>query len=1053
MKQLFAISLVLLTTALSAQSYSFRSYSVEHGLAHPFIYDITQDDNGYLWIATGDGLSKFNGFKFNNYYPSEGLTEGFVSTLFNDSKNRLWLGHKEGGCTVLENNKFTSIESGQHFNSLVRAIREDQLGNIWLLSQHSGMIMVDDTGNLSPFKTMFAQLLLFDFQITNRGQLLLATNEGLFLYGINNKTSQPEFIRFVEDIPLTRINCIDESSTPGKYYVGTEDEGVYAIQVRNNHNIIVEEVAPELNLHSYNVQSILEDSDKSLWIGTFGSGLIHLAHHQKTSAYSMLGQFNEQNGLESADVKTLFRDREGNIWAGKFGGSRNAGGISSLNNNAFVYYNRPDKTDASFSAIHVRGNKYCFGLEGEVMVVDSGDFTQPAVYGKIHGLPEGTYTGVFTDPSGTVWAGNIQHGLFYKAATDTIFKPFELSKDRLSMAINDLTGDEEKIWIATKNGIYSIRQSDKSIAYFNQQNGLEHNVVKSVFLDESGNLWYCTVSAYLSYIKNGNIVNVVISEDQRVHDQVSITKDNQGNIWLATNGSGVFIFDYENIRTINNESHGLKSNFCYSIAVDYQNKVWIGHKGGMSCYNPSGNQLSILDQDDGMFLDFQPNAAFVDERGELWFGTDKKLVRYSPAKDAGNSIPPIVNIENIYINDEKQKSHDLKLEYGHYKARFEFLGLSFRKSNEVTYQYILEGHDQDWHELSDYSEAYYSKVDPGQYTFKVVAYNSDGVKSLGAAEVKLFIEKPFWQKAWFIGLGALAFVVLTVSLLKLRDRRQRLIRQYLKKTLDMRTKEVQAKSKELERKNKDITASIHYAKKIQDATLPNQGKLRDVFPDSFIYYKPRDIVSGDFYWFKQFGNKLLISVADCTGHGVPGALLSMIGSTKISSIAGKQEVRSPDEVMRQLDEELRLVLQQTNMSGSPQDGMDIAVCEIDLDTRYLRLCSAMTHVYISTRDGIEKIPGDRNSIGGNHLGREKQFTMHHRQMLPGETLFLSTDGYQDQFGGQEGKKLKRSGFIQLLKSLGSMDSPSQAVAINQHFTSWKNQHDQIDDVLVIGLKF
>lgn len=335
----------------------------------------------------------------------------------------------------------------------------------------------------------------------------------------------------------------------------------------------------------------------------------------------------------------------------------------------------------------------------------------------------------------------------------------------------------------------------------------------------------------------------------------------------------------------------------------------------------------------------------------------------------------------------------------------------------------------------------------------MVAFNSDGIKSLGAAEFHLFIQKPFWQRAWFILTAIASAIVLVIMIIKIRERRQKLVRKYLKKTLDIRTREVQAKSAELERKNKDITASIHYAKKIQDATLPPEKLLKESFPDSFIFYRPRDIVSGDFYWFRQFGDKLLISVADCTGHGVPGALLSMIGSTKMSSIAGKQEVRTPNAVVQHLDEELRTLLQQTNFSNGPQDGMDLVVCEIDLKTRYLRLCAAMSHVYISTANGIEKIEGDRNPIGGNHLGREKLFTMHERQMNPGETLFLATDGYQDQFGGEHGKKLKRSGFLDILSTVGNLPSENQGEAMANHFAAWSKGHEQVDDVLVVGLKF
>jgi len=182
-------------------------------------------------------------------------------------------------------------------------------------------------------------------------------------------------------------------------------------------------------------------------------------------------------------------------------------------------------------------------------------------------------------------------------------------------------------------------------------------------------------------------------------------------------------------------------------------------------------------------------------------------------------------------------------------------------------------------------------------------------------------------------------------------------------------------------------------------------------------------------------------------------LLSMIGSTKMNDIVSNSDISGPDNYMRKLDEELRLVLQQTAVSSGPQDGMDMVMAEIDLDTNRLRICSAMGNVYVATADGVDKITGDRNAIGGNHLGHEKKFTLHERQMNPGEALYLTSDGYQDQFGGERGKKLKRSGFVSLIQKMRELPAEEQQDGFKKHFNDWKGDLEQIDDVLLIGLKF
>ncbi len=1053
MKRFLIIFFLFSSVATFSQSYSFHNFNVEDGVSHPFIYDIAQDDRGYLWIATGEGLCKFNGFHFKNYFTANGLTENFVSTLFKGRKGRLWMGHNQGGCTIFEKGNFIQLKTTKHFNSVIRAIRDDENGNTWLLSQHSGIIKVNPKDEITAFTTPFAQLLLFDFRITDKNQMLVATNEGLYLYLLQGDSLEPVFETIVSDIPMTKINCVSPGKLPGQYYVGTEDEGVYMVQVRSNNRVVVTPVGTNLQLEQYNVQSVLEDPDNSLWIGTFGNGLLHISPLQQSDKYQVISKFSEDNGMGSNDIKTVFRDREGNIWAGKFGGNYDAGGISSLSNNAFVFYENPLAENEGYYSVHNHEQTYWMGLRNAVMMVDSGNYKTPRLFTDVHGLPADIYSSIFVDSEYGVWVGSSTNGLFYKSAYDTLFHAVELSDDRLSLAINDITGSDTHVWIATKNGIYEILREVGAIAYYNKEDGLEHNVIKSLYLDNKNNLWYCTASSYLSYIKNGKIVNIVISEDQRVHDQVAITMDNDDNIWLATNGSGLFIFDYESIKTINAQSHGLKSNFCYSVEIDSEDKVWVGHKGGLSCYNPKNDQIQIIDQSQGMFFDFQPNAVSEDDNGEIWWGTNKNLVRYNPSKDLHNSIAPIINIETVSIEDSLYTTDDIDLPSGQYKVKFEFLGLSFRKSNEVTYQYMLEGHDREWQDVTENNEANYSRIDPGTYTFKVVAFNSDGIKSPLPAEVHIFIEKPYWQQSWFIVISAILTVILVISLIKLRDRRQQRIRRYLKKNLDNRTREVQAKSIELEKKNKDITSSIHYAKKIQDATLPDQWKLQQYFPNSFIYYKPRDIISGDFYWFKVKGDKLIVSVADCTGHGVPGALLSMIGSTKMNDIISNSEIDGPHNIMRKLDEELRLVLQQSSLSTGPQDGMDVVICEIDLKTSWVRICSAMSNVYIASQDEVLKIDGDRNSIGGFNVGQAKNFTLHEQQMKAGDTLYLTSDGYQDQFGGKKGKKLKRSGFVSLIRKITSRSAKAQQEAIQKHFDDWKGDLDQVDDVLLIGLKF
>lgn len=268
--------------------------------------------------------------------------------------------------------------------------------------------------------------------------------------------------------------------------------------------------------------------------------------------------------------------------------------------------------------------------------------------------------------------------------------------------------------------------------------------------------------------------------------------------------------------------------------------------------------------------------------------------------------------------------------------------------------------------------------------------------------------------------------------------------------VEERTREVMIQKKQLEEKNKNITDSINYARKIQHAILHSEDELKLIMPESFILFLPKDIVSGDFYWFHKKNGKIYIVCADCTGHGVPGAFMSMIGHTILDDIINDNEEVHPSEVLTQLNERVRDILKQDHGSET-RDGMDITFCKLDPLSNMMEISSAMRPVYILRDNSFLEIKPDKFSIGGLYQ-EQKRFTTSMFQLQKNDMVYFFTDGYADQFGGEKGKKFMLKKFQNLLGEIHKADIGSQKKQLHEAHLNWKQHHDQVDDILVIGIR-
>jgi len=258
---------------------------------------------------------------------------------------------------------------------------------------------------------------------------------------------------------------------------------------------------------------------------------------------------------------------------------------------------------------------------------------------------------------------------------------------------------------------------------------------------------------------------------------------------------------------------------------------------------------------------------------------------------------------------------------------------------------------------------------------------------------------------------------------------------------------------EIQNKNKKINDSINYAKRIQNAILPNSRLINKVLPDSFILYKPRDVVSGDFPWFVQIKNDIFIAAVDCTGHGVPGALLSLIGYFLLNDIVRSRKITEPGKILDLLDEGVTQTLRQDQDDSATKDGMDIALCRINTETRTVEYAGAHRPLYFMKGGVMDEVKGNKFPIGGGIYKNQTNFTTTKLQLGKGDSFYFSSDGFPDQFGGPEVRKFGPKKTREIIEQVHKKSMEEAVQVFDHEWESWKGEHKQTDDVLLIGIKF
>jgi serine phosphatase RsbU (regulator of sigma subunit) len=312
--------------------------------------------------------------------------------------------------------------------------------------------------------------------------------------------------------------------------------------------------------------------------------------------------------------------------------------------------------------------------------------------------------------------------------------------------------------------------------------------------------------------------------------------------------------------------------------------------------------------------------------------------------------------------------------------------------------------------------------------------NNNGLSGLGTNKVTLL----------YVIIITLIITLLLIYLVKIRREN---------KKRELIAKQILEQKEELIIKNKNITDSIIYAKRIQSALMPPDKLFNSLFPDSFVLHIPKDIVSGDFYWLSKVGDRTFVAAVDCTGHGVPGAFMSIIGIELFRNITSIEGIKQPAQILTSLNKVFQKIFHDQEIITF-RDGMDLAFCSFDNKNMQLEYAGAFNPLYLIRDNNISEYKGDRFSVGLERPDEYKTngFKNHEIPLKDGDVIYIFSDGYADQFGGPEGKKYKYRRFRHLLLAIHQLPMAKQHEYLEKSILNWKGSLDQVDDILVIGVR-
>lgn len=1079
----------ILGAPLFAQHYNFKEISVEQGLPRSGAYSLLEDSKGFLWITLdGGGVARYDGKNFKNFDLSNGLPSRKVRAIYEDSKQNIWFGTTQGLCLYKNNRiKTFTIEDGLSHN-YIRAISEDKRGNI-IIGTNKGVNKYDHKNFTilnSDLDTIFSLKTRVIYK-SKDSQIWIGTEKGLFKLK-NNQIIKSDFDSLLTN--KTVLSILKDSKN--NMWIGTEEGVIY----HNKDTSLI--YNQEKGLISNRIRAICEDNSNNIWLGT-RTGISCIT---KTE----IKNINKENGLTHERIRDILLDKNGTLWFTTY-----YGGINNFNPKDFISYSTTEGLVSnqilSINQSSTNHNIIAGTFDGvSTFELNKGAINTIKNYTTFNGLPHNRVFNIFEDNHNFIWLGTKKGIAITKG-----FKKFQL----ITAPSTDIQGEiysieqenDNTFWAGGEDGLFQITFSSYPRKYtvlqYNNEN-IPSTDISTIAKDNDNNIWIGYRHDGIR-IKKSKVDGFITPNFSQPIENISTMVIEDNNIWVGSDTKGLFYFKSDQMDdTIQVKQYstkdGLSSNNVYSIAIKSPNEIWIGSEKGVDKIQLN-NSLEIrsiqnFGKNEGINGgEVIEKSTFITSSNNLLVGTVKGLACTSPLTYNTQTNPPkitLLKFESFNKDKHQKENHinnlnNINIEYSSNNISLDFIGIDLSNPKNVKYKWFLDGFSKNWSLPTKRSYLNFTNLPDGKYTLKIISANSYNIWNQKPLTIPFHIKTPFWKSFWFYITLFLILIIAIYKTIKWKINQLKKQQQLLEKKIqdatqiikeeklrvEFKNNQIYLQKEQLEEQHKEIKQSIDYAQLIQEASLPSK-KITNLFPNSFLFYQPRDIVSGDFYWWEEKDDLILFCVADSTGHGIPGAFISLIGTILYNEIFYSKQLLFPNKILDELNKSLQITLNQHSINPKIKDGMDLSFCCYNKNTKKLYFSGANNPLWLvrhnenklnqnnkilepkfinlTNSSNLFEIKGDKQPIG-LHAVKQHPFTLHEIEIQEGDEIYLFTDGYADQFGGEKNKKFMSKRFKHLLTSNQHISMKKAQTLIDLNFTTWKGHNAQVDDVCVVGIRF
>jgi len=1083
--------MLLVASCLNVASGQSNHLSVEHftikdGLSNSHITTLFQDSRGYIWVGTSDGLNRYDGYNFVVYrhHPliDSTIVGNYIQTITETPDGNIWIGTRNSGIAIWQKERGNFYNIGKD-SELFKAVREYGVfgmqveGNdVWIKTRNAIAKINYKTKAFGKFDHYSSVL---KKGISNAYPVVTSNNKVWFgsKDGIQFIDDQESLIKRIE--PGDKQQQIEVSSLVAagdSFLIAGSSKGLY------RYNINTEQVTPVFkqtnNYKKEAVSTVMCNDGATVWLAT-SEGLM-----------TMRPPFNAYNTYEVPNdlivpfkkISSLLLDESGLLWVGTaqdglFKVDRKPSKFSSIAANDDMEY-PIDCYDFHSVYVDESNNLWLGTAQKGVYKInrDTKQFRHYTIYPPYVSKNDPTVNALYKDSKENIWFGT-DEGVFIMTKGSNQIREFDYTNSSdfryllKTNVVKDIIEDRlGHIWFATQFGLYQYDGSKITSYWADNDNefGLCDDEINVLFEDADGLLWIGTNNGINTYNIASEEFNRIRNEAGKPkvlsHNIISAFAEDHQNIIIGTH-SGLSYFDKNTKTTSFWKYDDLISGKIYAVEIDNYNRIWISTGIGISSIIPGTPPFHYNKNDGVPEYNFNVGASCRFGENELFFGGDKGLTIINSQDVPTNINKPKVVVTGVKLfrKGKEEKRYEgvlekIKLMYKrNTMIEVSFSALEFTYPSANTYLIKLEGHDEEWRDVTFQNFVNFSNISPGDYVLKIKGANNDGVYSPDVTELKISVEPPLWMSGYAYAFYVLFGVLLIQTLINYRIRNYRKAYKALnEKALDKQKIELQKET--LSRVHQSLTDSISYAKRIQEAMIPSEEDVKRLLPESFVYYRPKDIVSGDFYWIYRNQKKVFLAAVDCTGHGVPGAFMSIIGYDLLKNIVEIKEEHNPAHILNNLSHEVALTFQKNGQDGmlnkqSIDDGMDIAFVMLDEEKNTLHFAGAMNPLYIIRDNEIMTFKGDRFPIGYSDSNRELSYTTQEIEVYPNDVIYMFSDGFADQFGGPEGKKFKYRRFRHLLLNIHKLPIDDQKAILHQKMEEWMGtEYEQVDDILLMGFR-